>query len=127
MIGPMRGPRVLIAEDDRALRELLCEWLEAEGFETVAAANGAEALALLRAGQACDALLTDDEMPQLRGSELVSILRAEGRALPVVLMSGSLGLSPAERARLDVGPVIPKPITLPRLLSALRLAVGEPQ
>jgi CheY-like chemotaxis protein len=83
----MSGLRLLIAEDDGQLRELLCEVLQAEGFETVATANGAEALALFRGGHPCDAIITDDDMPRLRGRDLVLILRAEGCALPIVLIT----------------------------------------
>ena len=121
----MSGFRLLIAEDDGELRELLGEVLQAEGFETLATANGAEALALFRGGHLCDAIITDDDMPRLRGRDLVSILRAEGFALPIVLISGSLDLSDDERARLRVGPVVPKPLDFAGLVRTIREALEK--
>lgn len=121
----MSGLRLLIAEDDGQLRELLCEVLQGEGFETVATADGAEALALFRGGHSCDAIITDDDMPRLRGRDLVSILRAEGCALPIVVISGSLDLSDAERARLRVGPVVPKPLEFARLVRTILEALEK--
>jgi len=117
--------RLLLVEDNAPLRELVCEVLRDDGFEVVTAGDGAEALDLLRRGDAFDVVVLDDEMPRLTGRQLLSLLRAEGCQMPVVLVSGSLELSREECARLDVGPVVRKPLLLPQLADAIRMALGS--
>jgi CheY-like chemotaxis protein len=117
--------RLLLVEDNAPLRELVCEVLRDDGFEVVTAGDGAEALDLLRRGDAFDVVVLDDEMPRLTGRQLLSLLRAEGCQMPVVLVSGSLELSREDCARLDVGPVVRKPLLLPQLADAIRMALGS--
>jgi len=117
--------RLLLVDDNAPLRELVCEVLRDDGFEVVTAGDGAEALDLLRRGDAFDVVVLDDEMPRLTGRQLLSLLRAEGCQMPVVLVSGSLELSREDCARLDVGPVVRKPLLLPQLADAIRMALGS--
>ncbi len=121
----MPSKRLLLVEDNAPLRELVCEVLRDDGFEVVTAGDGAEALDLLRRGDAFDVVVLDDEMPRLTGRQLLSLLRAEGCQMPVVLVSGSLELSREDCARLDVGPVVRKPLLLPQLADAIRMALGS--
>ncbi len=116
--------RLLLAEDDRDLRELLCEALRAEGFEVTIAADGLEALERIRAGDRYGALVLDHEMPRMTGCALLSVLRSEGDRTPALIVSGSLQLSKDERSRLEVGPVLRKPLVLSRLIRAIRKAVA---
>jgi CheY-like chemotaxis protein len=61
-------------------------------FETLEAADGMEALELLRGRDgAVDVLVTDVQMPKMPGLELAEAVRAEFRAVPLVVMSGSSG------------------------------------
>jgi len=122
---PVPPKRLLLAEDDAPLREVVCEALREEGFEVVAAGDGAEALELLRRGDVFDVVVLDDEMPRLKGRQLLSLLRAEGCQVPVVLVSGSLELSREERALLSVGPVVRKPASFAELADAIRTAMGS--
>lgn len=91
------APRVLLAEDTAVTRQLLAQILQQGGFEVLAVPDGAQAFAALRA-QPPDLLLTDVEMPELGGLELVRRVRADPRTadLPVVLLT-SLG-APGDRA-----------------------------
>lgn len=116
-------PRILVVEDNDELRGLFVEALEEEGFAVLSAGDGAEALALIEREERCDALLLDDEMPRLRGVQLLSMLRARGIELPAVVCSGSLVLTPDERSKLGVTSALTKPVALPDLLSAVREAV----
>lgn len=115
-------PRVLLAEDHGPLRELVCEALREEGFEVDMATDGEAALDQARR-ESYDALLLDDEMPRLRGCEVLRLLRLEGRDVAAVLVSGALELSQEECERLGVGPVLRKPLSLPHLASVLREAI----
>lgn len=117
--------RILVAEDEAALREILAEGLRDEGFEVVIAADGVEALELFRDQGPFDVVLLDEEMPRLTGRRVLSRLRADGQAVAAVLFSGNLHLGEDEQARLGVGPPLRKPISLTELTRAIRQAVHE--
>jgi len=76
---------ILIAEDDKDIVELLELYLTGEGYETVSAPNGREALDLLRQGPVRLALV-DIMMPQMNGFELIKELRTFSN-IPVIILS----------------------------------------
>ena len=115
--------RVLVAEDDDLLREIVCVGLANEGFEVVAASDGAVALELFRARGPYDALLLDEEMPHLTGRQLLVRLRAAGERVAALLISGNLEIDDDERATLGVGPVIRKPASLDDICRALHQVI----
>jgi DNA-binding response OmpR family regulator len=114
-----------VAEDDSILREILDDGLRAEGFDVVVAKDGAEALHSYLTFGPFDALLLDEEMPQLTGRQLLLRLREKGDRVPALLISGNLELDEAERTALQVGPVLRKPIPLRELAQALRAAIAR--
>jgi CheY-like chemotaxis protein len=116
--------RVLLAEDEALLREILVEGLVDEGFEVEASVDGMEALILYRAKGPFDALLLDEEMPGLTGRQLLRLLRGEGDRVPAVILSGNLVLDAREQAELGIGPVLRKPVPMRELCAALRAAVA---
>jgi CheY-like chemotaxis protein len=124
-VPPIMRPRVLLAEDEALLREILHEGLQDEGFEVVSAADGAEALQLYRSRGPYDALLLDEEMPHLTGRQLLARLRSEGDGVAAVLFSGNLEMSDEERAQLGVGPVLRKPVPMSVLATAIRRAIDS--
>jgi len=80
--------RILIAEDDAAMRELLEEILSDEGFETIAAANGKLALEkVVDEKETIDLVLTDVQMPELKGDELLAKVRQARAETPVVVIT----------------------------------------
>jgi CheY-like chemotaxis protein len=95
--------RVLAVDDDPAVRQLLGRVLK-DRYDTLLAANGDEALALIRE-QSPDLVLLDLRMPVMDGSELLEQLEAGGFDVPVILMTGEIrhGFldSPLVRARHD--------------------------
>jgi CheY-like chemotaxis protein len=111
--------RILVAEDDPMLREILCTGLSDEGFDVVAAEDGQAALELYHGDGPYDALLVDDEMPRLTGRELLSKLRQAGERVAALIISGNLVLSEAERDLLGVGPVLRKPLSINELTRAI--------
>jgi CheY-like chemotaxis protein len=112
--------RVLLAEDNEALRDLFTEALSGEGIDVVAVGDGLDAFeAFLNQGP-FDAMVTDCDLPRLTGPELVARLRDQPSDVPAVLMSGRLELDVAARERLRVGPTLQKPFRLDVLTRALR-------
>ncbi|MCS6963456.1 response regulator transcription factor [Thermoflexus sp.] len=80
--------RILIAEDERDIRELITFTLEFGGFQVIAAANGQEAVELARQHRP-DLIILDVRMPKMTGYEACRILKSqeETRAIPVVFLS----------------------------------------
>lgn len=84
------GARVLVVEDDEAVRRLTARCLRRAGFAVHEAADGEAALATLDGDglAAIDAVVSDIVMPRMGGPQLVEALRSRRPSLPVVLMSG---------------------------------------
>ncbi len=80
------APHILVVDDDTRLRGLLRKYLSDNGFQVSAAADAAEARRQLTA-MAFDLMVLDVMMPGETGLELVRSLRAEGMALPVLLLT----------------------------------------
>jgi len=81
-------PKILIAEDDPSIRDLLTQILRLEGYVVEAHAEGASALASLKAA-APDAVVLDLMMPNVDGLELLNHIRSEAATstLPVVILT----------------------------------------
>jgi DNA-binding NtrC family response regulator len=114
--------RILIADDDDALRESLELVLSAEGYEVVSARDGAAALALLEA-QPVDVVLCDLRMPGMDGLELLPQLVRRLPGVPVLLMSayGSADLA-VEAMRRGAYDYLAKPFQPSEVLLTLRKA-----
>lgn len=83
------GQRLLLAEDEDAVRETLVTILERAGYQVTATASGDAAFAAFQADPTFDMLLTDIVMPgKLQGTGLARELRAQWPELPVLFMSG---------------------------------------
>ena len=84
--------RILLAEDDTALRRYLEVVLRRAGYEVLTAADGLEAMKALLSSEV-DAVVTDALMPHLSGHELCRFLRRHPKlkTLPVILLSGDEG------------------------------------
>ena len=80
----METGRVLVAEDDAALRELLVEVLTGAGHRVIAVPNGAEALARLQHNESVDAVLTDLIMRGVGGGGGLAGARARGGGIPEI-------------------------------------------
>ena len=83
---PGAAPHVLVVEDDPALRVLIREILELDGYQVTTAADGLEALATLPAGRP-DLVLLDLGLPHMNGWELQPLLRHGAPGVPLVFMS----------------------------------------
>ena len=129
--------RILIADDDRAIRESLARALGLEGYDVVQANDGAAALSLVESAQP-DVAVLDVMMPNVDGLTVCRVLRAERNRLPILMLTARTE-TPDRVAGLDAGAddYLPKPFDLDELLARLRAllrrarpedeaAVGEP-
>jgi CheY-like chemotaxis protein len=82
-----RSPRILVAEDDAAMRLLIVESLQADGYEVQEAHDGSALLHHVSAANSIDLIVSDIRMPFLSGLQILETLRAEGRTIPVLLMT----------------------------------------
>jgi len=115
----VRGLRVLAVDDDAFLRRILRRLLERAGCEATIVASASEGLAVIEAPlPAPDVVLTDLELPDMSGYDLIRRLRARWPDLPVALMSGK----PQDQVAADASPRIPfllKPYDFEQLMAVL--------
>ncbi|MGA9747319.1 MAG: response regulator, partial [Nocardioides sp.] len=117
---PDAPSRVLVVDDDRAVRESLRRSLEFNGYEVALANDGAEALASI-AGRTPDALVIDVMMPRLDGIEATRALRTAGNDLPILVLTARDSVGDRVEG-LDAGAddYLTKPFALQELLARLR-------
>ena len=78
--------KILVAEDDKALNDLVCSYLRASGYETTACYDGEQALAEMEKGS-FSLLVTDIMMPKTDGFALAEAVRAFDERIPILFMS----------------------------------------
>jgi two-component system, OmpR family, response regulator MprA len=113
--------RVLVVDDERAVRDSLRRALELEGYEVDLAVDGQEALDRLAAGPDPDAVILDVLMPAVDGLEVCRRLRTSGSRLPVLMLTARAEVE-NRVAGLDAGAddYVTKPFALEELLARLR-------
>jgi CheY-like chemotaxis protein len=87
----MSNRKVLVVDDDVDIRECLDDVLIAEGFNTLKAGNGKEALEILESGETPCLILLDLMMPVMNAEEFIELQRSRERIkdIPIFLMSAS--------------------------------------
>jgi PAS domain S-box-containing protein len=114
-----RGERVLVVDDEEALVAVTSEALRRFGYEPVGCSDGAAALAAFDGGR-IDAVIADEVMPGLSGTQLARALRRRRADLPIVLVSGYTGPMLSERAlAVGVTEILKKPVQSRDIASAL--------
>ncbi len=121
----MLEPNLLITDDDRDFRLSLSEALSRRGYRTVLAADGLEALEVIRSQHIHLALL-DVHMPRLDGLGMLQSLRDTSSTLPCILMSAQMDESIVTRARqLRTNQVLSKPFSLTLLADTIRMLLEQ--
>lgn len=110
--GEQGGPLILVVDDDDMVLRAVRRMVSALGYGVITTRLPELALELILADPDIVAVISDVEMPKLRGPELVEKIRAHGLATPVLLMSG--GVEPSAAA-----PVLEKPFTRAELAASL--------
>ena len=113
--------KILVVDDERAVRESLRRALTLEGYEVDLAADGAEAIERFGGNGAPDAVVLDVLMPGLDGIEVCRYLRRSGNAVPVLMLTARDAVGDRV-AGLDAGAddYVVKPFALEELLARVR-------
>ena len=118
-------PRVLVIDDDTAMREMVVCMLDCSGYDAEAAADADSALFALRE-RPFDAVVCDVHMPRRNGFEFARSLPWVRPGTPVVLMSSFGGpATRAEAERAGAGAFVAKPFSRVGLLDAIAQARGR--
>lgn len=116
------GPVVLVVDDEQGLRQLMCRTLCDEGFRTLEAAHGAEALELMEsAADPVDLVVTDVVMPGVDGRELGRRLEHRWPNIPILYISAYDVNDIFRRGSPhNSAPFLQKPFPLERLVTTVR-------
>jgi two-component system nitrogen regulation response regulator NtrX len=116
--------RILVIDDESAIRDSMRMILEYEGCEFLGAATGEEGITLVER-ESIDLVFLDIKMPGMDGLEVLGRLKAVAEDLPVVMISGHGTVATAvEATKLGAFDFIEKPLATERILLAIRNALG---
>ena len=120
--------KILVVDDERAVRESLRRALELEGYEIELADDGLAALEALEANGEPDAMILDILMPGLDGLEVARRLRRDGSRLPILMLTARVEVDDRV-AGLDAGAddYVTKPFALDELLARVRALLRRSQ
>ncbi len=104
-------PSILITDDDQRLRETIRDVLVPEGYRTLLASDGVEALKIVQQEQ-IDLVLLDMHMPRMSGLQTLQLLKQRQAPLPCILMSAQMDeVIRAEAERAEAFRVLRKPVS----------------
>lgn len=123
------SPRVLLAEDDNAMRRMLASILQQDGYEVIQARNGAQLFDLMNSQliyacdrAAVDLIISDIRMPEMSGLEVLAALRDADWSTPVILLTAFGEQTTRDEAlRLGAQAIFSKPFDI----DELRATVGR--
>ena len=115
----MAGERVLIADDDQAIRQMIEQYLKGEGFEILQAEDGQQALELWRQEQP-DLMIVDWMMPRRSGLDLLRQVRQEGSTPVIMLTARSEESDLLLGLELGADDYLTKPFRLRELVARIR-------
>jgi signal transduction histidine kinase/CheY-like chemotaxis protein len=125
--GSVAGAVVLVVEDEEAVRTMVARLLQSEGYRTLEAEDGHQALDLIaRHGGPIDLVITDVAMPKLNGRELAVRLKPLRPRLPVLFISGYTDDEMVRRGLIEPNsPFLSKPFTPEVLAAKVRLLLDQ--
>ena len=126
----MAKPKVLVVDDEEALRFLLASELEAEAFEVLSAGDGDEAIDLVRKkseqGDHFDVVLLDIKMPRVDGFEVLKYVKGNVPETKVIMLTAYADVKNAiESLRLGASDFVSKPYDLDDILTSINRALGK--
>ncbi len=120
-------PKILVVDDEKSIRDALCDILTEENYEVLAAENGEDGLSKL-ASEKIDLVLCDIKMPKMDGLELLQKSSEEGYDIPFIMISAHGTIDTAvEATKKGAFDFIQKPPDLNRILLTVRNALDNSQ
>ena len=120
----MSAGQVLIVDDERAVRQVLQEFLAGEGYDVTLAGNGGEALDVLRTLQP-EVVLLDVSMPGMDGAETLRRIVELRPALPVIMVTANADLDvTSSLLQMGAADYVPKPFELSYLSQTVSMLVA---
>ena len=104
--------KILLAEDDEAMRQYLARALERSGYAVTTVENGVDAFALIESGQQFDLLLTDIVMPGMDGIELAQKATVIAHDMKVMFITGFSAVSLRAGKTMPQAKILSKPFHL---------------
>jgi len=121
----MTSYTVMILDDDRSFVEAVTLFLEHHGYRTIATYRGEEALERIREG-GIDLAIVDVNLPGISGLEVLQRMRADGREIPVILISSDHDPAIRERSRAaGAWKFLAKPLAPDDLLGSVARVLGN--
>jgi excisionase family DNA binding protein len=122
---PVGRPRILVADDEEVVRDLLSKTLALAEYDVDVVPDGRSAVDRLRV-LPYDLLITDLKMPGIDGLSVIREARSLNACIPIIIITGfSTEASAIEAVNLGVSGYLTKPFRIPRVLSVAARALGE--
>lgn len=124
----MTQKKIIIAEDEPDVAQIIAERLRDRGYQVSVVDNGEDVLRLART-EAPDLLISDIVMPRLNGEDLIRQMKADGqlRHIPCIVITAKIGIDDPQKA-LGIQGFLEKPFTMRELLAAIEkvFATSDP-
>lgn len=118
--------KILVADDEEPLRAIIKESLELFGYEVVAVENGRELLEQLDANPTgFDLIITDLQMPEVNGMQVLQEIKARHNSVPRILCSGALDSEVEQKVTELGGACLGKPFKLRELKAIVKEMIPE--
>ncbi|MBD3378919.1 MAG: response regulator [Candidatus Omnitrophica bacterium] len=122
----MKKHKILIIDDEEQILDVMGTYLSRKGFDVEQARAAEEGLEILGREKGIDLVILDEKMPGMSGTEFIKTLREEEKGLPVIVLTGSVGLSTLEHVRKHYSKhVLYKPIRLSELTSLAKRIISS--
>jgi len=122
--GPPDKARILVVDDEEAVRDLIARSLSAAEYDVETAEDGATAVERMRAND-YDLLITDLKMPGMDGLSVIREARRKSADMPIIIITGfSTKSSAIEAVNLGVAGYLTKPFQVSQVLAAAARAIG---
>jgi len=116
-------PKILVVDDTPIVRECIQYYFEQKGYIILSAASAEEALPIIKESSP-DILLSDVNLPQMNGIELVKLVRQFNKNIKVIIMSGNLGFRKDPQLKaLNILEIFDKPMDFDKLEAAIKKAL----
>lgn len=121
--------KILAVDDETAISSILNKFLTKSGYQVIVADGGEQALIIISEQNDIDLMVLDIKMPGVSGVDVLHALRAANNPIPVIILSGSIGIQENVEILNDLGydeeQVLYKPIDLNELLLRIKHALKE--